>query len=104
MSPRALGAGIALALAVALAATPAAAAPLAAAPLAAPGTPEVGERRVIATSTQGVPVIARQFGASDAPVQLVVIGQMHGSEPGGRAVVRELRDRPLPEGVGVWLR
>ena len=47
--------------------------------------------------------VARHYGATDAPVQLVVIGQMHGSEPGGRAVVRELATRPVPAGVGLWL-
>lgn len=61
------------------------------------------ERRVIATSPQGRPIIARHVGALDAPVQLVVLGQMHGSEPGGRAVVTELASRPIPEGVGLWL-
>jgi succinylglutamate desuccinylase len=58
---------------------------------------------VIATSPDGRPIIARHIGAPDAPVQLVVIGQMHGSEPGGRDVVAELASRPIPDGVGMWL-
>ncbi len=62
-----------------------------------------GERRVIATSVEGRPIVARHFGAADAPVQLVVLGQMHGNEPGGRKVVAELASRPLPDGVGLWL-
>ena len=61
------------------------------------------DRRVIATSVQGTPIVARHYGALDAPVQLVVIGQMHGSEPGGRRVVQALADLPVPDGVGLWL-
>jgi protein MpaA len=61
------------------------------------------ERRVIAHSVDGTEIVARHYGAPDAPVQLVVIGQMHGSEPGGQAVVRELATRSVPAGVGLWL-
>ncbi len=61
------------------------------------------ERRVIATSVQGRPIVARHYGATDAPVQIVVIGQMHGSEPGGMSVVHDLSASAIPAGVGVWL-
>jgi hypothetical protein len=61
------------------------------------------DRRVIATSVDGTPIVARHYGALDAPVQLVIIGQMHGSEPGGRRVARELGHRKVPDGVGVWV-
>jgi protein MpaA len=61
------------------------------------------DRRVIATTSQGREVVARHYGAMDAPVQIVLIGQMHGSEPGGRAVVQELSGRRIPAGVGLWL-
>lgn len=61
------------------------------------------ERRVIATSRDGRPIVARHVGALDAPVQLVVIGQMHGSEPGGRKVTEQLAGRRTPAGVGLWL-
>ena len=61
------------------------------------------DRRVVATSVDGMPIVARHYGALDAPVQLVVVGQMHGSEPGGQAVVRELAKREPPSGVGLWL-
>lgn len=63
----------------------------------------VNERRVIATTAQGRPVVARHRGELDAPVQIVIVGQMHGTEPGGRSVVRELGTRPVPAGVGLWL-
>ena len=61
------------------------------------------DRRVIATSVDGRQIVARHYGALDAPVQLVVLGQMHGSEPGGRDVVTELSTRRVPAGVGLWL-
>lgn len=72
------------------------------------GTPAVaaegaGERRVIATSAEGRPIVARHYGSADAPVQLVVLGQMHGSEPGGRQVAQLLAGRAVPEGVGLWV-
>jgi murein peptide amidase A len=61
------------------------------------------DRRVIATSVAGREIVARHYGALDAPVQLVVLGQMHGSEPGGRAVAAEVASRRIPDGVGVWV-
>jgi protein MpaA len=61
------------------------------------------DRRVIAHSVDGTEIVARHYGALDAPVQLVVLGQLHGSEPGGQEVVRELAGRPVPDGVGMWL-
>jgi protein MpaA len=61
------------------------------------------ERRVIAHSVDGIEIVARHYGAADAPVQIVVIGQMHGSEPGGQQVVAQLAKRPVPAGVGLWL-
>jgi len=61
------------------------------------------ERRVIATSVEGRPIVARHYGAPDAPVQIVVIGQMHGSEPGGRKVIEDLEAADIPDGVGMWL-
>lgn len=79
---------------------PALAVPLASSQAPAPPPVEV---RTIATSTQGRPITARLYGEPDAPVRVVVIGQMHGSEPGGRTVVDALARRPVPAGVGLWL-
>jgi hypothetical protein len=61
------------------------------------------DRRVIATTPQGREIIARHYGALDAPVQLVAIGQMHGNEPGGRRVIADLAGREVPAGMGLWL-
>lgn len=69
----------------------------------APGARAETTREVIGTSVEGRPITATHRGALDAPVQIVVLGQMHGNEEGGRKVVDELRSRPVPTGVGIWL-
>ena len=61
------------------------------------------DRRVIATTSEGREIVARHYGATDGSVQIVVIGQMHGSEPGGRKVVADLASSSIPDGVGLWL-
>jgi hypothetical protein len=61
------------------------------------------DRRLVATTPGGREIVARHYGALDAPVQLVVIGQMHGSEPGGRLIAQELAAHPMPTGVGAWI-
>lgn len=61
------------------------------------------DRRVIATTSQGREILARHYGALDAPVQIVAIGQMHGGEPGGRTVIADLATSDIPDGVGLWL-
>jgi protein MpaA len=70
--------------------------------LASGGIP-ANDRRVIATSVDGREIVARHYGALDAPVQIVAIGQMHGSEPGGQNVIRALTGTSIPDGVGLWL-
>lgn len=45
----------------------------------------------VGTSVRGRPFAARRQGPANAPYVVLVLGQMHGSEPRGRAVVRELR-------------
>jgi protein MpaA len=69
---------------------------------AAPGDPPV-QTRVIGTSGEGRPITARLYGDPDGAVRLVVIGQMHGSEPGGRSVVADLARSAVPAGVALWL-
>jgi succinylglutamate desuccinylase len=61
------------------------------------------DRRVIGHSVDGTEIVARHYGALDAPTQLVVIGQLHGTEPGGQQVIRELATRQVPAGLGLWL-
>lgn len=57
---------------------------------------------VIAESVQGRDIVAHRMGASNASRVIVVIGQMHGNEPGGRDVVRRLRSLTPPPDVAIW--
>ena len=56
----------------------------------------------VGSSVRGREIVARRQGAASAPYVVLVLGQMHGSEPRGRAVVRELRRHPPPGQLQVW--
>jgi hypothetical protein len=56
----------------------------------------------IGRSVQGRPIVAVRRGSATAPHVVLVIGQMHGSEPRGRDVVRDLLAQPVPVGLQVW--
>jgi protein MpaA len=58
---------------------------------------------VIGRSVQGRAITAVHLGADDAPVRLVVIGQMHGDEPAGRRVVAALAGMVPAAQVQLWL-
>ena len=58
---------------------------------------------VIAHSAEGRAVTATRIGPADAPVRIVLIGQMHGDEPAGPRIVASVAQRPLPGGVAIWL-
>ena len=60
------------------------------------------QQDVIGRSVRGRPIVAYERGERSAPVTLVV-GVIHGSEPAGLAVIRRLRQAPLPAGVHLWL-
>ena len=53
-------------------------------------------------SVQGRPIQAVRTGAADAPRTVLVVGDLHGNERAGRAVVRVLRRTRPPAGVQVW--
>jgi murein peptide amidase A len=57
---------------------------------------------VIGHSVKGRAVVAYERGDPAAPAVLVV-GVIHGNEPTGLAVIRRLRQVPLPAGVHLWL-
>lgn len=63
---------------------------------AAPATVLVGR------SVHGRSIVATRQGPADAPAVLLVLGQMHGSEPRGRDVVQAVRGLAPPAGVQVW--
>jgi protein MpaA len=57
---------------------------------------------VIGRSVLGRAIVAHRVGAADAPYVLLVLGQMHGSEPRGRDVVREMTMLRPPAQLQVW--
>ena len=63
---------------------------------AAPATVVVGR------SVRGRLIVATRQGRADAPYVLLVLGQMHGSEPRGRAVVAAVGGLAPPAQVQVW--
>jgi predicted deacylase len=57
---------------------------------------------VVGSSVRGRAIVAIRQGRADAPYVLLVLGQMHGSEPRGRAVVAAVRTLAPPAQVQVW--
>lgn len=57
---------------------------------------------LVGRSVQRRSIVARRTGPADASYVVLVIGQMHGSEPKGRDVVREVARLAPPAGVAVW--
>jgi len=57
---------------------------------------------VIGHSSEGREIRATRVGAEDAPVTVLVVGDVHGNEPAGEAIVAALR-RERVDGVAFWL-
>jgi protein MpaA len=57
---------------------------------------------VIGHSAQGRPITATRVGDADAPVSVLVVGDVHGNEPAGEAIVARLRSIRV-DGVAFWL-
>jgi len=53
-------------------------------------------------SAEGRPIFAERYGTPGGR-RVLVIGVIHGDEDAGIAIVDELRRRPVPEGVELWL-
>jgi len=54
-------------------------------------------------SVEGREIPLATLGPADAPARVLVVGSIHGDEPGGLAVTRRLRRRPPPSGVELWV-
>jgi protein MpaA len=59
-------------------------------------------RHLIGHSVRGRPIYAYERGDPSGPIVLVV-GSIHGNEPGGVTVARRLLKMPAPEGVDLWI-
>jgi len=57
---------------------------------------------VIGHSAQGREIRATRVGEDGARVNVLVVGDVHGNEPAGEAIVARLR-RARPDGVTLWL-
>jgi hypothetical protein len=62
-----------------------------------------GATTVIGHSVQGRPIGAVRVGPARARVKLLVVGDVHGNEPAGRAVVARLRHARPPHDTALWL-
>jgi protein MpaA len=72
--------------------------------LAAPGSARA-ERVQVGRSAEGRAIVASRLGAPTAARKVLVVGQIHGDEPGGLAVTREIRRRwgSRLRGVDLWV-
>jgi murein peptide amidase A len=61
------------------------------------------QRVFLGRSVQGRPIRALVLGDPNAPVSALVVGNVHGDEPGGFAVVHRLRRWRPPAGTALWL-
>lgn len=60
-----------------------------------------GERSVIGHSVQGRPIVATLNGDPAAPLQVLVFGSIHGNEPAGIRVTRQLLARSAPRNAAL---
>lgn len=76
---------------------------LAAVPASAPATSSAQRTDEIGRSAQGRAITAVRVGDPRAPRKVLVVGEIHGTEPAGRAVTRRLRRARPPRGTELWL-
>src|SRR4051812_2085123 len=57
---------------------------------------------VFGHSVEGRPLNVTRVGEAEAPVRILVVGDVHGNEPAGEAIVARLRRSRL-DGVAFWL-
>jgi N-acetylmuramoyl-L-alanine amidase-like protein/zinc carboxypeptidase len=54
-------------------------------------------------SVRGKPIRVVRIGEPNASRNVLVVGQIHGNEPAGKAITRRLRSLKPPAGVALWL-
>lgn len=65
--------------------------------------PPATSTEVIGRSIEGREIVATQLGDPNAERVVLVVGVIHGDEPGGLGVIEELREDGAPEGTQLWL-
>jgi N-acetylmuramoyl-L-alanine amidase len=71
--------------------------------LAVPAQAGSASTQTIGHSVQGRPIQLVRVGSAKAPVRVLVVGQVHGDEPGGGEVVARLRRAHPPRGVALYI-
>lgn len=70
---------------------------------AAPSPAPAAAAKTIGRTADGLPIQATRVGAPSAERVVLVVGQIHGTEPAGMAVTRQLREARPPRGVAFVL-
>lgn len=65
------------------------------------GTASAAERSTVGHSVQGRPIVATLNGDPAAPLQVLVFGSIHGNEPAGMRVARQLLASPVPRNAAL---
>ncbi len=72
-------------------------------PTGPPGLLDLSQDLVgLGFSAEGRPIFAERYGTPGGR-RVLVVGVIHGDEDAGLAIVDELRQRPVPEGVELWI-
>lgn len=64
---------------------------------------ETNSRQLIGHSVKGRPLVAIRVGDPDSPRKALVVGNVHGDEPAGTAVTRQILRRFRGGGVDLWV-
>jgi murein peptide amidase A len=67
------------------------------------GGASAARRHVLGHSVDGRPIVAYELGDSSASRKVLVVGSVHGNEPGGVAIANRLVRLPPPPGVDLWV-
>ena len=54
-------------------------------------------------SVQDRPIAVHRRGSADAERRVLVVGSVHGDEPGGKAITRALLREPAPDGTAIYV-
>jgi protein MpaA len=67
------------------------------------GGASAARRVVVGHSVDGTPIVAYELGDPSASRKVLVVGCVHGNEPGGTAIANRLVQLPPPRGVDLWV-
>jgi murein peptide amidase A len=66
-------------------------------------TAAAGRHVTLGRSVEGRPIVAYELGDPASPRKVLVVGCVHGDEPGGKAITRRLAAAAAPAGVDLWI-